>query len=174
MKRLLPLFLAVAFSMAAACVNPTYNVRPKMDRMPWPEEEYSKLNIDGDCEITGQAFLRTRGGDVKTAAGSEVILSPVTSYSRQFVEIVIQQARQGVDLAPADGRVFKYIKKTNAGVSGDFRFKNVAEGDYYLYTTVTWEALNPYGQDLSRQGGWVYRKVTVKSGGENHFIVTGQ
>ncbi len=143
----------------------------RVPRLPWPTEEYAQLQQHGDCTVTGQAFMKTRGGDVKVAAGSKVMLSPVTSYSTQFIDIIVRRTNGYSVLEPetADSRVFNYLKTQIGDAEGRFKFTNVAEGEYYLYTTVLWEV--PSSTGLKRQGGWLWQKITVKNGAENNFIL---
>lgn len=71
----------VLLSTSCAGLRPAATV----ERIAFPQEEYSSLPEAGTAVVHGQAFLKTRGGDVKTAAGEEVILNPVTSYSPTVV-----------------------------------------------------------------------------------------
>ncbi len=68
MKKLIAaaLFLGLATACATRVVAP-------VQRIPFPEAEYATLKMNGTAVIRGQAFLKTRGGDVKTAAGNEVL-----------------------------------------------------------------------------------------------------
>ena len=59
-----------------------------IQRIEFPIAEYEMLNRKGTGIVTGQAFLRTRSGDVKTTAGDEILLNPVTSYSNQWYKVM--------------------------------------------------------------------------------------
>ena len=50
------------------------------------EDEYATYAGDGTATITGQAFVKTRGGDVKFGAGNKVFLNPVTTYSTEWYQ----------------------------------------------------------------------------------------
>jgi hypothetical protein len=154
------------------CVSTKGQFSPAYEpRVDWPEIEYESLkSATGANTVKGQAFLKTLGGDVKTAAGSEVILNPLTSYSTQFVEAMIYKSHgPGVILQPqlADSRIWSFTKKTTADAEGKFTFHNVPNGEYYIYTTVTWVA-SGYSQ-----GGWLSKKINVESKNTNKFIMTG-
>ena len=155
--------IAVVFGCASrVAVNP-------IDRIPFPEDEYRSLASTGTAIVKGQAFLKTRGGDVKTAAGNEVILNPVTTYSNQWYE---SYYLQGLPMKEPDPRVWKYIRKTVADGDGRFTFKNVALGEYYVTTGVFWEAPVGYQGALVRQGGAVSKRISVKDNEEIEVIVT--
>lgn len=64
---------------AAGCVRP-YTMQTHFDPS---DATWSKQ--PGTASISGQAFLRTRGGDVKTCAGSKAFLAPSTPYTREAV-----------------------------------------------------------------------------------------
>lgn len=158
--------------LLAGCQTPTSPTFSTVPRLPWPEAEYARLEKAGRNEVSGQAFLKTRGGDVKTCAGEKVTLSPVTTHSTQFFDIVVMGRHERFQElgGTADPRIFEYLKQTTADASGRFRLYDVPPGEYYLYTVVTWEA--PTGTGLQRQGGWVGMRVTVKDGERNEFVLT--
>jgi hypothetical protein len=63
------------------------SVAPLVPRLPFPSDEYAALATTGTGVVKGQVFMKTRGGDVKTAAGSEIHMDPVTTYSTQHHEV---------------------------------------------------------------------------------------
>jgi len=146
---------------------------PKVARIPWRQAEYDALAKTGTGILRGQAFLKTRGGDVKTAAGNPVSLDPVTSSSRQWYEVVILQNKE---LEPADdatkAHILEYKRLTTADADGRFEFKNVPPGDYFLSTQVIWEAPTGYQGSLVKQGGPIVKQITVNDGEEQQVILT--
>ena len=161
--RLILLFVAAV--TLSACVPAT----PRISRMPFPEQEYKALPKVGTAIVRGQAFLKTRGGDVKTAAGSEVFLNPVTSYSLEWYELSYLTNRLA---NAADPRLWEYVPKQIADGSGRFTFKNVAPGEYFVTSKITWEAATGYQGALQLQGGVVSKRVSVKDGDDIEVIVT--
>lgn len=81
MVRILVVLMTVVLSSCASIA-----AKP-IPRVLFQESEYLALPKTGTATIIGQAFLKTRGGDVKTAAGNEILLNPVTSYSLQWYEM---------------------------------------------------------------------------------------
>ncbi|MBU1599373.1 hypothetical protein KKG61_04625 [bacterium] len=158
------LLLFVCFIASCATMAP-----PQISRMAFPENEYQNLAKSGSAVVKGQAFLKTRGGDVKMAAGNDVILNPVTSYSNEWYE---KYYIQGKPLVEPDSRVWNYVIRTVADGSGRFIFKNVPAGQYFVTTFVTWEAPTDYGGALQVQGGTVTKRITVNEGDEIEVIVT--
>ena len=102
------------------------------------------------------------GGDVKYAAGNEVLLNPVTSISNQWYQ---ENYLSGKDLSEPDPRYLAALTKTTADGEGRFRFNNIPEGDYYLTSNVTWYVGN------SKQGGWISKRVTIEDGQSYEIIL---
>ena len=177
MKSIIPALLLLLFAGCAAPDGAAPATRGPvtsyLPRVPWPEEEYANLAKKGANTVSGQAFMKTRGGDVKTAAGEIVMLNPVTTYSTQFVDVSIlgkHEAFQELSPKDPDPRIREYAKQVTADATGRFTFYDVPAGEYYIYTLVRWEA--PTGYGLQQQGGWVVSRVTVKDGDRNEFILT--
>lgn len=120
------------------------------------EAEYAPYAEPGTGSISGQAFLKTRGGDVKYGAGNEVYLNPVTTYSTEWYQETVLKNRR---LKPADPRTEKYHWITVADGQGHFTFENVPAGDYYVACAITWMV-----DAFTTTGDIVHARVTVKDG----------
>lgn len=156
--------LFLCFVVSCATIPP-----PTLEsRMSFPTLEYLLLAKSGSAIVKGQAFLRTRGGDVKVAAG-EVILNPVTSYSEEWYEKGYIQGRY---LGQPDQRIWEYTMTTIADGDGRFVFKNVPPGQYFVTTTVTWEAPTGRQFTLQIQGGLVTKRITVNDEDEINIVIT--
>ncbi|WP_448647115.1 hypothetical protein [Pseudomonas mohnii] len=132
----------------------------------FPEAEYKALPKEGTGIVKGQIFLKTVGGDVKYGAGIEVSLIPATSYSASAWEAYQTNSK----LTPPDPRVKEYSIRTQSDGTGNFEFRDVPPGRYYIGGEVTWQIPTQFG--LSRQGGWVMSQVTAKNGSESKVIIT--
>jgi len=158
-------FLLFVISVLLVSCVPGYRPIPAVKRIPFPETEYQSLTQTGNATIRGQAFLKTRGGDVKTGAGNIVTLEPVTSYSLQGHN---QSCTTGRRIDAPDPRALAYVREQTADGNGRFTFKNVPPGDYFVTTEVTWEASNGV------QGGTVTERVKVNAYEELDVVVTHQ
>ncbi len=162
------LIISLAFLAAlAGCV--TQQAKPTVARIPFPESEYTQLKKEGTSTIRGQAFLKTRGGDVKVAAGEEIQLNPVTSYSNQWYE---ENYLKQNPISQGDPRQQDYIRKKIADGSGRFEFKNIPAGEYYVTAKVTWEAPTGYQGALQTQGGFISKRVKVTDREDVEVILT--
>ncbi len=157
----------VVSAVLSGCV--TQQVKPTVERIAFPESEYIQLKATGSSVVRGQAFLKTRGGDVKVAAGEEVQLNPVTSYSNQWFE---EHYSKQNPIALGDPRQQQYIRKKIADGSGRFEFKDVPAGEYYVVAIVTWEAPTGYQAALQKQGGLVVKRIKVSEREELEVILT--
>lgn len=166
--KLLMITVAIA-TLLMGCTAATQVPTDPIARPPFPEHEYAVLEATGTAIVTGQAFLKTVGGDVKTAAGESVYLNPVTSYSTYAYTASDASQRP---MAPPDPRLLQYMKSVTADASGRFTFKNVPPGEYYVVTQVTWQAPTGYQGGLRTQGGVLRKRVTAKNSEATEVILT--
>ena len=153
----------VIFILFAGCA-----VAPVARKAYFDEAEYKPYAETGTGIIVGQAFLKTRGGDVKYGAGCTVILNPVTGYSTEWFEKTIQR---GIRLEEPDYRVKKYVRQTIGDGEGRFEFENLPAGNYYLACPIFWE-IPSGGYGTRTTGGFVYGMVTVEENKTSKIILT--
>lgn len=129
-------------------------------------EEYEPYAGEGTATILGQAFAKTRGGDVKYGAGCTVILNPVTSYSREWWTL---RVLAGDNLEAADLRVTAYTHQTAADGEGRFRFEKLKPGEYYAACWITWEVPSSYGAE--KQAVCVGKHIRIGEGESVNVIL---
>lgn len=124
-----------------------------------------RMLAPGPYQVSGSAFLRQRGGGVVTCAGSTVHLVPATLYAERVYSAMYgttqgpaMRTTGALDLQPKSDEFGRLMRRTECDAQGNFRFTGVADGDYYVESTVTWMAGD------ARQGGPVMRRVRVASG----------
>ncbi|MCC7012976.1 MAG: hypothetical protein IT454_10470 [Planctomycetes bacterium] len=160
MKSLAPLALVAAVS---SCVSP-----PQSRRAVFIESEYVPYAETGTGRIEGQAFIKTRGGDVKYCAGNTVWLNPVTTYSTEWYS---RGVVGGENLESADPRVNPYRRETVGDGEGRFVFENLPAGEYFIACTIRWEVpLGKYGTQWT--GGNAHTRVTVRENETARVIAT--
>lgn len=140
---------------------PPVVIEPRTTR--YNEQEYAPYASQGTSSITGQAFLKTRGGDVKYGAGNEIVLTPRTSYSSEWWTKAVLQDHV---LAPGDSLAEGFSGYTVADGEGRFRFDSLPAGEYFVITEVSWEVPAPSGRSylLERTGALVGQGVAVRPG----------
>jgi len=128
--------------------------RSKKPKPQFVAAEYAPYATAGTSAVVGQAFLKTRGGDVKYGAGNKVTLTPVTSYSTPYFE-----SGSAKLVSPSDPNVEEYTWSTIGDGEGRFVFEGLPPGEYYVACWITW--LVPYGKGTRTSGGVARRRITV-------------
>ncbi|OCW56860.1 hypothetical protein [Hoeflea olei] len=134
-------------------------------------QEAEFINRQGSGSISGQAFLRRNDGIVVYAAGSDVVLIPRTAYATERMNALYRGGKFNnlvPDPATTDPRYVEMTRKTRANGEGRFRFENLAAGQYYVVTSVSWRA-----GDMN-QGGNLMETATLADGENLELIMTGQ
>jgi len=153
------LMLPAALVALVGCNMPAPTPAPTLGSATQDQEkEYIPFLAKGTSAIKGQAFLTTKGGDVKVAAGREVWLDPVTAYSMGWFTKA-GCTWQWRELLPPSKTFLDARRQTVADAEGRFEFRNLPAGTYYVRTTVTWEV-----PSLGTQGGLLHETVTISSG----------
>lgn len=150
-RRSLFLLVFISFTLMVSCAHQ----KPQAIVTLFDEKEFTPYGVNGTSIIQGQAFLKTRGGDVKYGAGNTVYLIPNTSYSQE-----IRQAALEGKFTEKDSRWWKYVRQTSADGFGNFEFKNIPAGSYYAECSIFWQIPGPYG--LQQTGGVVSRSIVIK------------
>ncbi|MDD2944035.1 MAG: hypothetical protein PHC51_13850 [bacterium] len=161
-----PFVVGVSVLLASCAAPPVVSSGAPFDR---PSAE--ALLRKGSNVITGSAFLRQQGGGIVTCAGQNVSLIPATDYGRRvFVALYgtsTEQARNivhNVRIEPPSDEFGQLLKKTQCDAQGGFSFEDVADGEFFIETTVTWIVAG------RPNGGAIFRPVRV-SGGEKIRII---
>lgn len=137
--------------------------------IPAPDLSTSSYALQsGSATVEGSGFLRQRGGDVVSCAGSSVWLVPDTSY----FQWASGQDRFTVQEALLNPEVTEYVRTESCDVEGRFSFTQVPNGEYLAGTIVTWEVFddNPFTDDT--QGGIVFVPVSVESDDTQTVTIT--
>ena len=154
------LLSAVIFSFAlGGCAT----VQQHTISVPFDRAQAAALMLEGTNTIQGNAFMRQNGGGVVSCAGAAVLLIPATAYADERAGALYGirdsgVSRKTIQFQPDHADYRTLIKTTTCDSSGNFQFNNVADGDFYLVTTVEW-MVGAY----NRQGGGLMHKVRVKN-----------
>ena len=124
---------------------------------------YSQCPGKGNGSISGNAFGKTIGGTVKPAAGTPIYLDRVTPYSIElFTKLKavgstsFQSSQDTVEGLNQD--FLRCRKQVMGGLVGNFAFKNVERGDYFVSSYIRWFTGNEWA------GSWHVKRVHVKDG----------
>jgi hypothetical protein len=142
----------------AGCAAPT----PVRINAPFNAEEAKNKLRPGSNAIVGSALIRQRGGGVVTCAGNSVHLVPVTPYAVERIGVIYgsgKLATQRVNFENTPPGYVENTRSTTCNAQGFFRFEGLADGDYFVQTSVTWMV----GQ-YNMQGGAMYQRASVSGG----------
>jgi len=128
----------------------------------------------GANAITGVALLST-GGKPRTCASLPVRLAPDSDYTRKRISGLYGDDDEGfVDARQAqrlraqqdvDKRYESSLKTAVCDAHGNFAFRNLPDGTYYVLAPVVWR--NKLGE--VSEGGFYMQRVTV-AGGETKAV----
>lgn len=143
MKHIIILVIAIFVS---ACAS---NVIETIERIQFNVNEYKALPKTGQFIIKGKAFLKTTDGEIKFPENYFVRLNPKTSYSEQWYNVnYVGHKNIGV----ADPRYFDYVYKTKTDKNGNFKFKNIPAGEYYISAPIFWM------KEIPQEDGSIYQR----------------
>lgn len=138
-------------------------------------EEAQHIHEKGSNIIQGQAFLRTNGGSVVTCAGFEVQLIPASKYSKERLVHIYGAGNTGyasvkkltnTKFVQTDKGYLQNIRKARCDAQGNFKFSQLADGEYAVIARVTWKV----GRDF--QGGALMEEVYLKDGQVKELTMT--
>lgn len=134
----------------------------------------------GSAKLSGTAFMRQKGGGVVTCAGQEVALFPVTDYATDRLNHIYHSAPRTGSIAYADYYSPRHkdnfspdlpeyrslMHKTLCDAQGNFEFKNIKYGRYYITTGVIWQV----GHSVN--GGAISTQVHINSDDPQRLILS--
>lgn len=178
-------FIAIA-AFAAGCVTPprqltTPQAATPQPTIPFDESALQPFAVKGTSNITGQAFLKTAGGEVRYGAGDNVLLIPVTPYTTEKIQAFVGVEGEGSSIVAGigllslqgDDRMQKYIRTVVGDGSGNFEFQDIPAGDYYIVCPIYWNVPSEYG-GMEQTGGVANAKTHVGDGETLKVVVTLQ
>ncbi len=144
---------------------------PYVWKAPFKEADFSAYTYSGKATVSGQAFLKTRGGDVKYGAGNIVTLTPATAFAREAASLADRSSEDDNTIfasTPAEviPKMKPYIRQTTADGNGNFSFAGLTAGDYYLECGVFWWT----GKYTT--GGTVRKLISVKADEQVRVVLT--
>jgi hypothetical protein len=161
------LFSATALLVFAGCASVSVDT-------PASVEEYQGGIQKGTASIYGEAFSKTRGGEVKFATGCVIHLDPYTSYSRELYEKlrkhgIFEERNEQKTVKQIDPLMLQYRRNTRENSVGQFKFSSVAAGDYFVSCYIGWTWYD--GQVNRETGRWHVARVKLAEGEQKKIIL---
>jgi hypothetical protein len=160
--------LVLAVSAIAGCA-----VQPKQVAVysNFDEVQARELIQPGANIVSGSALIRQNGGGVVTCAGLEVMLIPRTAYAEERFSTLYGNTQRGynpvfrtIDFVPNPPEYLQLTKRTLCDAQGNFAFNDVADGEFFLASMITWNVGN------APQGGAIMQAISV-AGGQSVQVV---
>jgi len=134
--------------------------------------EAAYIFTQGNNSVSGQGFLRQKGGVVVNCASFEVALIPITAYASERIQAIYGNTERGyapyflTPAVPSHAEYFRHRRTTQCDAQGNFKFEKVPDGDYYVYTSIMWYAGH------SREGGGLMQRISTKGGEHKEVLLT--
>lgn len=163
-------FMLFTFLLCLSGCNTMPTRQQPVVSIPFDDAPFQPYLKEGTAKIVGQAFLKTRGGDVKFGAGNTVELIPNVGYFADRFYLV----SHGGNAGPRDQRLTPYIRSAIADADGNFEFSNLPAGRYVVLCQIEWEYPNMLGgvAYMAKTGGQAVAEATISDGESKRVVVT--
>jgi hypothetical protein len=117
--------------------------------------DFAPFAGDGPATLDGEAFAKTKGGELRTCMGETVFLIPANAFSIS----VINRFAFGTPVAKSwAGPAAPYWRESTCDSQGKFTFAGLPPGNWIAYGEVRWRVLG----DL--QLAKMAKKIVLKAG----------
>ena len=149
----------------------THVILGHSERRSYFGETDAFINQKGSTKLAVHAFYRSKKGLVVYAAGEHVYLVPVTPYTEQRFRQIYGRAKQADVLfllfSDSDPEYRKYVRSTKAESDGRCTFENVAPGEYFVTTSITYQPEDSF----LPEGDMIYERVKVAAGDKEVKVI---
>lgn len=171
--------LAALLSTLSGCTPP--KTIPFSTATEFDSAKAKAMLGEGENSLRGSAVMRKSDGGVVTCAGTEVRLIPSTAYTDERmlalygnIEAGFNPAYWGEKRLKVKKEIAEYhqiFKQTTCDAQGFFKFNNLEDGSFYVFSTMTWEVGSGI-QIRTIDGGTLMKRVTLKGGESKEIILT--
>ena len=150
---------SLALALLASCALSGFATSQR--RVPFNEAEFAAYRGSGSGSVTGQLSVTSSDGVVHAGSAGQgpnsihVTLLPVTAYTREMVE---REIGDGENLGSSDPRFQKYARLTSTDANGNFAFRQIPAGEYFVSGLGEWTASGDF------QYQWACERVRVGKG----------
>lgn len=161
--------VATATMVLSGCAVAPYQVTLQHQ---FDARQAQRLMQPGVNIVEGSALIRQQGGGVVTCAGQGVSLIPRTDYAAERTLYLWGNVTRGyshvyamnMQFTPDPPAYGQHVARTICDAQGNFQFSNVADGEFFVVTVISWVVAGRV------QGGGLFQAVSV-NGGEVKRVV---
>ena len=177
-----PLFLLpIIFLFVVSCAT-TSQSKPYIMQSQFDEKTIEWSSKEGSSVIFGNSFIRDDMAiqpGPHTCAGYPVNLLPVDKYFEEYLLLHFDNLnnsfwqRNSQNYDPSfDPDAEKYWQVTTCDSQGNFEFRNLPKGSYWIITAVSYEG-GPFRTfPPSWKGGWLLKKVSVDGKNNERVVIS--
>ncbi len=164
------IFIAL-FVLLTGC-QATKNIPTYYIMSDYEHEKGEKVLKKGNNTVTGNSFLRQQGGGIVTCAGFQAYIVHTENYTNERIFAIYGSNVEGYNnsrvlkFVPDLKEYFKNSRRTTCDSSGDFKFNNLVNGEYYIVTQVNWKI----GHMI--HGGFLMKRIKLKDGELKEVVIT--
>ena len=101
-------------------------------QIPFPAEEYARLEKRGTSAVQGRLTYRTSDGQTLVGSDETVSVAPATRYAAEAAEVALS----GRKIEPADSRAREYTHYAKTDGNGYFVVRGIPAGVFYVAGSV--------------------------------------
>ncbi|MBW1294754.1 carboxypeptidase-like regulatory domain-containing protein [Aquimarina litoralis] len=149
-KSLLVALIAISYSYGQEKI---ITIKNKFDY-----EEVKWFKNSGKGKIKGTAKFKSKQGEVRFGEEFRIELMPSCSYTEERLNNIYSNTssgavfvEDGIPKFTPDPEAYHDTKKTMCNQNGEFEYRNLPSGDYYLIAFMLWD----------KTGGGIMKKITI-------------
>ncbi|RUT72112.1 hypothetical protein D0817_00370 [Flavobacterium cupreum] len=165
MKYKLTLFLVLLLASSCAVKKPKKKEDVITIQNSFDDKAVSWFTNTGTGTIKGLAKFKSKNGELRFGPEFRVELMPYSLYTEERLKKIYQNKKSGfiyledgVPKFTPDPEGYHKTIKTFCDKEGNFEFKNLPPGDYYIVAFMIWENQNV------KTGGGLMQKVVLSDG----------
>lgn len=157
------------FAAALALGGCSWNDNRWLPREVFNPAETAWSQAPGANSVSGQVLLASLSGELRSCANQTIRLIPDSGYARlRFMELYgsdVAGMSSGLHFGTygpdrSDPRYLIAARSTTCDASGTFKFDGLANGTYYVLSTMLWSSTNM----ADAPGTAAFKRVQVKDG----------
>ncbi len=140
------LFFFVLISCFCCSENRTKKEKLIKIENEFKDQDVKWFKVDGNSSIKGIAKFKSKDGEIRYGKEFRIELNPFTPYTKERLNHIYRNdesgyvfIKNGVPKFTPDPEGYHATRKTMCNEKGEFEFKNLPEGNYYVIAFMLWD-----------------------------------